>query len=438
MRSRSLVVKTWVAIAAGTWLLALVAPPVAADALGDDAPSNEELYQMLLELKAEQQRLVGEAAAARADAARAQAQLEATQQQLETARQELESRSHAPIAATPAVSAAPASEEKGFVREADLARGASLFAEANIVRFTDGELGYATLTTESNSVFGSGSNRIVDPKYQAGWTVGGTYALGGPVDFSFSYNDHHQTGDAELTPPYKVSNDNVFVGLNASLAPADFGRDAVSARATVDVDYWSVNADVGENLEVGDHLALRLFGGVRYSDIGEHFRAYYFGGDFPDDIDEPLRCDADDCGISGVDYSYWGAGPRVGARGRYHLPWGLSLFGQAAGSLLVGKQEAEAQFSTNGDEDPVASVYRDFGVRMVPVVEVRAGMGWQHALGSWGSFFVDAGYEFQNFFDVVKRFTFDGDTASGVFSTNTSDLAIDGPYVRGGFSFNGP
>lgn len=414
----------------------LIGFAASADSLAAGAPSNEELYQMLLELKAEQQRLVDDAAAARNDAARAREQLSTTQQELQATRRELEEL-QANAQQTPAVSAQPA-DQKGWVREADLPLSVGVFGEANFPVFSHGEHGFVTLTTEEDPVFGSGSNRIVNPKHDAGWAVGATFAPGGSIDFSFSYTMHEDFESSHVEPPYAVSNDNVFTGLNAYLAPLDFGRDAVAAKGHTDLEYRSIDADVGENLLLGEHIALRLFAGVRYTDIGEHFRAYYFGGDFPDDIGVPLECDMEDCGVSGADFSYWGVGPRVGMRGRYHLPWGFNVFGQAGVSLLVGKLENESVFATDGGETEIASVYRDSGIRVIPAVDIRAGLGWERALGDWGAFFVDGGYQFENYFNVVEHFAFDSLTSEGAFSTNRSDLGIHGPYVRGGFTFYGP
>ena len=76
-----------VAAACVVWLSSLAAPAVA-----DGTPSNEDLYRMILELQAGQQELVEQAKRAREDAAQAREQLEATRQELEAARQQLEAR----------------------------------------------------------------------------------------------------------------------------------------------------------------------------------------------------------------------------------------------------------------------------------------------------------------------------------------------------------
>ncbi len=416
-----------VAGACVVWLSSLAAPAVA-----DGTPSNEDLYRMILELQAGQQELVEEAKRAREDAAQARQQLEATQQELEAARQQLA----APLATTPAVipavSASAAESGEGFVREAQLARGAAPWVEFHMLRATDNQQDFATLSTDEGSILATGSSKIIQSKYQASFKAGASYAPGGPRDFVISYQRFHNTGDAKLLPPFEQPDGNAFVSLIATLAPPSFGQDAVSATADDDFRYSAIDAEAGEILAVGEKLAIRLFGGVRYADLNEHLKAYYFGGDF----DPVLGA------RSNFDFGYWGVGPRVGAGGRYPLAWGFHLFGQAAVSLLVGEQEAEVGFVDPWTGDPNAPldafVHRDNGVRVIPALDMRAGLGWRHLVGEWGSIFVDGGYEFSNYFGVVEQLAWGPSEAPGALSESTGDFGFDGFFFRGGFRFAGP
>jgi hypothetical protein len=413
-------------LAAAVRVLCLSA--IAFPAFATQTPSNEELYRMILELQAQQKQLVEEAARARDDAAQARQQLETTQKELEAAREELEARTTA--AETPAVGAAGAGE--GFVREADLQRGAAVFGEAHVLRATSNQQDFAILSTGSGPTdLATSSSKVVQSKYEASYKFGASYSPGGPHDFAVSYQGFDNENDASLMPPFETDGEgNPFVSLVATLAPPGFGQDATSASATNEYLYRSFDAEVGENLRVGENLALRLFGGIRYTHISEHFDAFYFGGDF----DPVMGARAN------YDYSAWGVGPRVGAAGRYGLPWGLNVFGQAGIALLVGEQETEVGFVDPyiPDGEPDAIIHRDYGVRLFPSIDLRAGMGWEHAFSGWGTLFVDAGYEFQNYFNVVEQLSWGPEEAPGAVGESSGDLAIDGLFVRGGFHFNGP
>jgi hypothetical protein len=416
---------TVAAAACVVWLSASAGPAAA-----DGTPSNEELYRMILELQAAQKALVDDAARARAEAAQAREQLEATQQELEAARQQLEART--PAAETPAVSAAAPAAETGFVREADLPRGAAPWAEVHVLRTTDNNQDFAVLSSDEGSILATGSSKIIQSKYETSFKVGAFYSPGGPRDYAISYQAFDNTGDARLIPPFEQPDGNAYVRLIASLAPPSFGQDAESATAHDDYRYDSIDAEVGENLRIGEKLALRLFGGVRYANMNEHFKAYYFGGDF----DPVLGA------RSNFDFGFWGVGPRVGASGRYPLPWGFHLFGQASVSLLVGEQEAEIGFVdpwlASDEPEYDAFVHRDYGVRVIPALDMRAGLGWERLIRDWGTFFVDGGYEFQNYFGAVEQLSWGPAEAPGALGENTGDFGIDGFFFRGGFRFNGP
>jgi hypothetical protein len=411
-----------------TFWLIFAAMPAGADG----TPSNEDLYRMILELQAGQKRLVEDAKQAREEAARAQQQLEATQQELEAARQQLASTAQAP-AVTPAVSAAAAAEgAEGFVREAQLPRGIAPWGEVHVLRATDDNQSFATLSTDEGSILATGSNKIIQSKYEESFKVGAGYSFGGPRDYGISFQYFDNTGHAKLIPPFEQPDGNAFVSLIASLAPPAAGQDAVSATAHDDFRYFALDAEAGENLAVGENLALRLFGGIRYADFNEHLQAFYFGGDF----DPVLGA------RSNSDWGYWGVGPRAGASGRYALPWGFHLFGQAAVSLLVGEQEAEIGFVDPFVDDPEAPldafVHRDNGVRVIPALDMRAGLGWQHLIGEWGTFFLDGGYEFSNYFGASEHLAWGPSEAPGAITESSGDFGFDGFFFRGGFRFAGP
>jgi hypothetical protein len=406
---------------------------LATPAVADGTPSNEELYQMILELQAGQQRLVDEANQARAEAQQAREQLAATEQELESARRELEAQTAAAtpaVSAGPAVSAATTDEGTGFVREQAQPRGLAPWAEIHVLRATDNNLDFAVLTTEEAPVVGIGSNKVVQQKYDASYKVGARYSPGGAQDYAISFQSFENTEGASLSPPFEQPDGNAYTALIATLAPPGFGELAESATARSEFRYKSVDAEVGENLAVGESLDLRLFGGLRFTDMNEHFEAFYYGGDFPT-LDE-------DGARANHDFGFWGVGPRVGAGGRVGLPWGFHLFGQAGVSILVGEQESEVQFQQPPEVETIAFVHRDYGVRVIPAVDMRAGLGWARALGEWGSVFIDGGYEFQNYFGAVEVLSFGPEEAPGAVGASSGDLGIDGFFFRGGFRFNGP
>lgn len=426
MSNPSAWLRAWIAGACGAWLLF----PAGA-AVADPIPDNRELYRMILELQASQQKLVDEAAKAKAEAARAQEQLDETRKELEDAQEKL-----AASEATPPVSAPAPEEGAVYVKQANLPEAFGAYAELHMLRATDNNQDFASLSTEpaGSTEIGTTTNKIVQSNYELSYKLGATYHPGGSWDFAFAYQSFdNNDGDAKLIPPFESPDGNQYVSLIATLAPPSFGQVAESARADDEFKLQGYDWEAGKNLEVGEDFALRLFGGVRYVDMSEHFEAFYFDGDF--------ATEAEGGGRSNSDFGFWGIGPRVGAGGRYPVGWGFSIFGQAGVSLLVGEQEAESGFTNPADDsdtDPLYFVHRDFGVQVIPAIDMRAGLAWEHPLWEWGKGFIEGGYEFQNYFNVVEQLTWGPPSDPGAVGQTSGDLGIDGFFFRGGLRFFGP
>jgi hypothetical protein len=390
--------------------------PLAARADGGP-PSNAELYQMILELRESQQELSAETTRAKADAAEARNELEATRLELEEARREL---AHRDEAALPPVAAA---EEGALVRVARHAREFSPFGEFLYMRPSGAQLDFAIIEDDEATAVGFGSEKSITPDYNTGFKVGAEFRPGDSgLDLRFAYTQLRMKESALLAPPFEPPA-GPGGNLIATLSHPSFGRNATTANAKFRFDYNSADLETGQTLLLGESLELRLFGGVRYADIVEHFDADYDGIDF------------DNANVSS-DIGYWGVGPRVGASGRWSLPYGFEIFGGAATSLLVGEAEAEVKQTDQNEAVLVTEIHRDFGVRLVPAIDLRAGIGLDRPLGEWGSLSVQVGYEFQNYFNYIEHFTFVDD--SSTVNENTTDLGIDGMFVRGSVRFHGP
>lgn len=406
----------------GIWAVAALllagSGPSGADEI--ETPSNEELYQMIQQLQADQDRLRGEAQAARSEAAATREKLERTQAELERARAASSERT--------VLAGVSAASEQPVVRVKDTRRSIEPFAEWVYLRPTNRSLDYAVIQDDTREIVGLGSNKSVTPDYTSGFRIGSRVDFGSGIDAMASWTHFFaEEGDGPLTIPTEPPGTaRILATLAHPATPSagEYGPEADSARGRFDWKYDNYDLEVGRTLEVGK-LDLRLFGGVRHSNIDEHFRVTYDGGDF-------------DMGRVSSDVGYWGVGPRVGAGGDWHLPWGLSVFGKAGGSLLVGEAESETVQRDNDDETLVAEIHSDFGVVVVPVVDIQAGVGWETPLGEWGLVALRAGYEFQNFFNMIDHGTWADDVAVGSMSEDSTSLGVDGVFLGGTLSFYGP
>ena len=120
-------------------------------------------------------------------------------------------------------------------------------------------------------------------------------------------------------------------------------------------------------------------------------------------------------------------GLRAGAETHWQLGCGFSLFGRAAGAVLVGDFsitdiENEEDFGGQGD---VAVTYKYSDI--LPVVDAAAGVSWETGRLTW-----QAGYELTAFLNLDKRVNFTGAESinRGQMTNVGNDLGLEGMFVR--------
>jgi hypothetical protein len=198
-------------------------------------------------------------------------------------------------------------------------------------------------------------------------------------------------------------------------APGSDNNHADSADAMAGLDYDIFDLDAGYIIYPTQCLPVRLFGGFRAAAIEETFGVRYTGGTVVGERIQHQSTQVDAYGL------------RAGAETHWQLCYGLSVFGRAAGSVLVGDFsitdiENEADFGGQGD---VAITYKYSDV--LPVLDAAAGVSWQTGRFTW-----QVGYELTAFMNLDKRVNFTGaETVNRGQMTNVgNDLGLEGVFVR--------
>lgn len=218
--------------------------------------------------------------------------------------------------------------------------------------------------------------------------------------FKLEGSYHFNTGNDININWYHFDNDTnhnhhgqtVFFGTPA--VGADF-----FARVRVQPEWDAVNIEVGQLANFGEQKHIRFHAGAQYARVEDTIRA---------------RIAVAGVGDFGVrsESTFNGFGPRVGADLAYDFGNGLAVYGNGAGSILVG----DSKFSFND-----ASSVLGFGslhgskTAIVPEVDAKLGATYTFALAQ-GDFSLDAGYMWVNYFDAVN---------SGFVQSN---FALNGPY----------
>jgi hypothetical protein len=198
-------------------------------------------------------------------------------------------------------------------------------------------------------------------------------------------------------------------------APASFNNNAAAAFATADLDYNVFDLEAGYVILPAESLPIRLFGGFRAAAIEQNFGVQYEGGTVVGERIQQQSTQVDAYGL------------RAGAETHWRLGRGWSVFGRAAGSVLVGDfsilyTENETGFGGQGNVD-VNYHYSD----ILPMLDAAAGVSWQTGRLTW-----QAGYELTAVLNLDKAVNFTGaETINRGQMTNVGrDLALEGLFAR--------
>ncbi len=402
-----------------------------------DPPTNEQLYQMILELKENQERLKTEADVARAEAEKAKHELEVTRKELDATQEKLKDTEEKILQTQEVVAEtreglAETEAEMGtgpsssVVKIPDTPGGWTVMGEAMFMRPSTSELDFAIEDSAGAKIVGPAEVVSVDTDYEPGFRVGAGYGFAGTgVDAKVVWS--HLDADFSESAVAPAGG-----RLQATQSTRGTLQDADSASATVDFDYDVVDLEVGQTFQAGgSSVDVRLFGGVRYANIDQARDIFYEGGDF--DRGGPAT------GVrvsSTIDFV--GAGPRIGVGAAWNVGHGFSLFGQTAGSLVVGNFDTSLFETNDSVGTPVAvDVTQDFNTRVIPVAEISLGAGWKRQF-SLGLLTLRGGYQLENWFNVVDfpDFTKKPVVQEAFFNSgNTTDMSLDGFFFQGNLGF---
>ena len=285
--------------------------------------------------------------------------------------------------------------------------------------FVDGEylylkpyrrgLDFAILSPNQN---GDPEGPIVsDPwRSRSAFRVDGVYRLpdgGWEVGFYYTYLHDEQTAYAA-----QPANGLLFA-TQTHPGTVEFAADA-AADAALSYDVFDLEA--GRRLNVGDSLSVRPFGGLRFAQIDQNFTVLYNGGDANvDTVGSRLQFD--------------GGGLRAGGQVDWKILEHFSLYGRAAGSLMVGDSRVAQTEFNNGGTTTLTNVSESFR-KIVPVLELAAGVAYE-----CGNMRVSLGYEATNWFGLIDAPEFVNDVHQGKYLNNVSDLGVDGFAARVEFRY---
>jgi len=405
-------------------MVLLVALPAAAWA---QELSNAELYQMIKKMErkfdqaieqtnralAEAQQAKEEAALAKEEAVRAKAEVALAKEEAARVRDELAQlkAAPAPVATLAEVPAA------SVVQVPETTEGLGASFEILYMRPSRSNLDYVISDANTDSR-PEGRFEKVEPDYSNGGRLGLSYNFGSGTAVYGQYTllNTKDSDSAVASPGGSLW--GTWLHANALIDD----NDVTSAKMSYDFDHDVFDLGIRKWMDVGSDLGMQIEAGLRYANMTQNIDINY--------RNETAGSTAD---ISNKnDFSGWG--PRLGLGLDWHVGNGFNIFSAVAGSLLVGDFDLSLSEIDNG-ATAIYNVEDSEDNRVVPVLEMRAGVEYAHQLENGMFVGAKVGYEWQNWFNMVTAQRFMDDVDAQLMYTDTTDVSIDGFFVEGFVNF---
>ncbi len=366
-------------------------------------PSNKELYEMILRLE---QRID----ATSADAERYKAEAEAARKEANEIRSELariRQQKNTPVS-TAAIT--PPQSKSGLTTSVEVIN----------LRPTRTNLDFATYDpASSGSDQVTGTSVAIKPDHHAGIRFGLGYdnGQGSTLEANFtrlttSDSRTAEDGDGNLWGNWLHAN-AIIDDDNVTWAKGSYG-----------LDLNSFDLGLRQQLVEQESFAIDLLAALRYANLKQKTSIYY-----RQDVTATTYRSAT---IEDKN-NFKGWGPRVGFDMNWKIGHGFSFFNETAGSLLLGNYSlsySELDRAAGSTTDISRVDINESETRLIPVVEIKVGAGYSRELKNGWIIGANAGYEWQNWFNMVLAYRFNDDVDSQLKSTDTTDLSLDGFFLE--------
>jgi hypothetical protein len=249
------------------------------------------------------------------------------------------------------------------------AHRSGLFAEVMALRARGVEMAYAVpvngaIVPPPAVPVQVGPTAVADPDVSAGFRVGFTYAFDDCSSVSLNYTRFQSSStDVVGTTAPLVLRSQVF-----HPGSANAGSDFLDAFANSDVRFDLVDVDYRSVWVADDLWAVNYLVGARYAGLKQDFSGSYSGTGTTDTL------------VSNIDFE--GGGVRLGLDGmRFARNSGFLVYGKTSASFVAG--ELRGRYTQSSDVDPIIVDTTWRAGRVLSILEMELGAGWQSRDGHW-------------------------------------------------------
>lgn len=243
------------------------------------------------------------------------------------------------------------------------------------LRARDAEITYAIPV---NGAVPEGRLGVLDGEYDPGFRLGLTKALDHCSSIHFSYSGFFSSSSDALTANAPLSLTKQLVHPNAINAAAN----VPNAFGNYDIDFHLADLEYRFVVLSNACTAANFSIGGRFGYLDQDLDVTYAGAGLTE--------------LVSSDITFRGGGLRLGADIEHHGRRGLFAYGKTAASFLAG--EVEANYLHSSDVDPVVVASQWEAGRLMTILDLEVGVGWQHCSGCR----VSLGYVYSAWLDTVK------------------------------------
>jgi hypothetical protein len=295
--------------------------------------------------------------------------------------------------------------------------GAYAFGTIIALKPTHELLGLGLISPDASTPadFPGASIESIDPSYSPGVRAGFGYGFKGTgVDARLTFTNLRSNASRTLEAPAGGSISPLLI--NPAATNQD---DAQTVIGDYRLEYFVVDAEVAQSFMIGRRLKVRFLAGLRFARIQELIQARHIGQDFGPNNGTLVT----------NQYTFWGAGPRIGVDVAWAIAGGLYLKTNVDGGLLIGMFDL-----THRQEDfdfPIADSgfqQKEKGV-VVPYVGARLAIGWSGTISKGVVLLVELGYEFQAWMGAAHKISGVDDSSEAFLVRQRDNLVLHGPFL---------
>ena len=293
----------------------------------------------------------------------------------------------------------------------------TIYGEALYLRARSAEVAYA-VPVDGPIVAGQpapiqvGNIGLLDPDYELGFRAGVNLALDtvSSIDVRYTLFESLTEGESSAIAPFALRS------LVTHPATASAAQDALSAVASLEIDYDTIDVRYRHLLKCSDVFAANYVIGGRYSKLEQQFDVEF------------LKLGTENVS---TDVDFDGAGIQLGLETqRFSCRNQLHIYANGYASFLAGRFRAR-YFQGQSFDPEVVNAEWEAG-RVVPVLDLECGVGWT---STGGKFRLNAGYMVSAWFNSVSSQEYINAIQTNNFLDLTDTMWFDGLQARVSFQF---